>query len=316
MSTRHLVDAEHRDFALHIPIFDPERMTVTQMRADLVAAYTAMIPATESEREERRIAGPEGAPEVRVLIYRPPRAGGRLPALLYIHGGGFIAGTPDMCDPLTAKLASDNNVVIVAVDYRLAPETPFPGALEDCYAALAWMIDQSGALEIDPARVAVLGDSAGGGLAAALALLARDRGSYPLKAQLLVYPMLDHRTGTEAAPADNPFTGEFVWNRAINRFGWTALRGGGVLTRSQQGYFSPALAADLSGLPPTFVAVGSLDLFLEEDVAHALRLSRAGVSVELHVYEGGFHGFDRLPGRLGARFAVDLDVAIRRAIDS
>jgi acetyl esterase/lipase len=315
MNTLHLVDAEYRDFAPHIPIFDPERTTLAQMRADMVAAFAAMIPAAALEREERLIAGPAGAPDVRVLIYRPDRVAGRQPAILYIHGGGFVAGNPDMCDAATAKLAKDNGVIIVAVDYRLAPETPFPGPLEDCYAALAWMVEHAEALGIDPARVAVLGDSAGGGLAAALALLARDRRRYTLTAQLLVYPMLDHRTGTSAALVDNPSTGEFVWNRATNRFGWTALRGNRDMNDSEQNYFSPALASELSGLPRTLVAVGSLDLFLDEDVVYALRLSRAGVAVELHVYEGGFHGFDRLPGALSARFAMDLGRAIQRVFE-
>jgi len=170
MNTIHLVDSEYRDFVVQIPIFDPERTTVTQMRADLVAAFAAMIPGTAFEREERLIAGPVGAPQVRVLIYRPARASASRPALLYIHGGGFVAGNPDMCDSATAKLAMDNGVVIVAVDYRLAPETSFPERSRIATPTLAWMIDQSAALGIDPARVGVLGDSAGGGLAAALAL--------------------------------------------------------------------------------------------------------------------------------------------------
>lgn len=160
----------------------------------------------------------------------------------------------------------------------------------------------------------VFGHSGGGGLAAALALPARDRVAPALRGQVLVYPMLDARTGTAEAPVDNPTTGEFFWTQAANRFGWAALRGPASVPAEQLGYFSPALAADLAGLPPTFVGVGALDLFLEEDIAYALRLARAGVPVEAHVYNGGVHGFDGLPGSLAEQFNADLRAAFRRLL--
>ena len=159
-----------------------------------------------------------------------------------------------------------------------------------------------------------MGHSAGGGLAAALALLVRDRGKHQLAGQVLVYPMLDSRTGTAQAPVDNPLAGEFMWTRAANRFGWDALRGAEPIPTERIGHYAPALAASLDGLPPAFIAVGALDLFAEEDAAYALRLARAGVPVELHVYPGGVHGFDAVPGKLADRFAGDLKAGLHHIL--
>ena len=226
----------------------------------------------------------------------------------------MIAGSADMMDAASRALAEAAGAVVAAVDYRLAPEAPFPAAVEDAHAALNWLIGEAAALGIDPARVLVMGHSAGGGLAAALALLARDRGAHRLAGQVLVYPMLDPRTGTDDAPADNPLTGEFMWTRPANRFGWDALRGPDPVPAERLGHYAPALAPLLDALPPAFIAVGALDLFLEEDVAYALRLARAGVPVEFHVYPGGVHGFDAVPGALADRFAADLQAGIKHLL--
>lgn len=312
--TIELVDPEHREIARNIPVFNPGHDTSEDIRQRLIAAYAILVPPTSTGHTEQRVPGPSDAPDVRVLVYRPAGSHSALPAMLYIHGGGFIAGTPDMCDAASARLAEEHGMVVVAVDYRLAPEARFPGPLEDCYAALAWMFECSSALGIDPGRIGVFGDSAGGGLAAALCLLARDRGVHVLKAAFLSYPMLDHRTGTLDEVVDNPFTGEFVWTRAANVFAWSLYRADHELGSPQTGYFSPTLAEDVSGLPRTFVATGSLDLFLEEGVAYALRLLRAGGTVDLRVYPGGIHAFDRLPGRLGTRFAADFSISIQNLL--
>ena len=296
--TLHLVDPAAREAVAGPVPFDPARDTVEQFRATVRASY----PDGPVPREEGIIPGPPGAPDVRVLIHRPQQARSPCPAILYLHGGGYVAGTPDMMAPLCHKLATENGALVVAVQYRLAPETPFPGSLDDCHAALTWLAAEAEALGIDRDRIAVMGQSAGGGLAAALALLVRDRGGPALKAQLLIYPMLDPRTGAADAPVDDPTTGEFVWTRAANRFGWSTMRGGRDIAPARLGHFAPALADSLAGLPPTFVAVGALDLFLEEDVAYALRLSRAGIPIELHLYPGGVHGLDAFPGVLADRF--------------
>ena len=306
--TLHLVDPGAREAVAGPVPFDPARDTVEQFRRTVQASY----PDDPVPCEERIIPGPPGAADVRVLLHRPEQARSRSPAILYLHGGGYVAGTPDMMAFFCQKLAKENGALVVAVQYRLGPETPFPGPLADCHAALTWLVAEAEALGIDRDRIAVMGQSAGGGLAAALALLARDRGGPALKAQFLVYPMLDPRTGTADAPVDNPATGEFVWTRAANRYGWSAMRGGQDIAPARLGHFAPALAKSVAGLPPAFVALGALDLFLEEDVAYALRLSRTGVPVELHLYPGGVHGFDAFPGALSDQFRGDLHAAILR----
>ncbi|MCT7658887.1 alpha/beta hydrolase [Mycobacterium deserti] len=219
---------------------------------------------------------------VGVRLYRPADATGEGPALLWIHGGGYIIGTPAQDDVLCRRYASELGATVASVDYRLAPEHPYPAPLEDCYAALKWLASLP---SVDPARVAVGGGSAGGGLAASLALLARDRGEVPLVAQLLVYPMLDDRTVDR--DLDNP--GHRLWNQSSNRFGWSAYLGDADRTVAV-----PARRDDLSGLPPAWIGVGALDLFHDEDLAYAERLRAAGVPCRVEVVEGAFHGFDAI----------------------
>lgn len=240
-------------------------------------------------REERFIPGAAGAPEVRVLLYRPPEASTvPRPAVLHMHGGGFVLGDPEINDVSNRALALEHGCIVVSVDYRLAPETRFPGALEDCYAVLVWMHDHAADLGLDVSRIATSGESAGGGHAAALALYARDRGGPAIRFQLLDAPMLDDRTCAATEP--HPHCGQFVWSPDKNRFGWRALLGvepGGPEVSENA---APARARDLTGLPSTFISVGALDLFLEENLEFTRRLARAGVAVELHVTPGAYHG--------------------------
>ncbi len=239
--------------------------------------------------EERFAPGPRGAPDVRVLVYTPPDRAAPCPAYLHMHGGGYVLGDPEINDGSNRTIAAEQGCIVVSVDYRLAPETRFPGALEDCYAALLWLHAEAGRLGVDRARIAIGGESAGAGHAAALALLARDRGEAPICFQLLDSPMLDDRTGSGADP--HPYCGEFAWTPAHNRFGWSALLGVAAGGPDVPAAAAPSRATDLGGLPPTFIAIGALDLFLEESMEYARRLIRAGVPTELHVIPGAFHGF-------------------------
>jgi acetyl esterase/lipase len=240
--------------------------------------------------EERHVPGVDGARPVRVLLYTPPGTADELrPGLLHIHGGGFVLGDPEINDLSNRAKALELGCVVVSVDYRLAPETPFPGALDDCHAALVWMRDAATDLNLDPARIAVAGESAGGGHAVALALHVRDRGGPAIAFLLLDAPMLDDRTGSSHDP--HPYCGEFGWTAEKNRFGWASLLGMEPGGSDVPAVAVPARASDLSGLPPTFISVGALDLFLEEDMEFARRLTRAGVPVELHVIPGAYHGF-------------------------
>ena len=308
MTTLHLVAPEARDLVTRFaaPILTAD--TLDDFRALVLSLY----PDEQVGEEERLVPRPDGAPDVRVLIYRPAGMAGPLPAVLYIHGGGFVAGRPDMMNGASRELAERLGTVVFAVQHRLAPETPFPGPVDDCYAALDWLFGEAGGLGIDAGRIAIYGQSAGGGLAAATALVARDRGRHRLAAQFLLYPMLDPRTGTAHAPVDNPATGEFMWTRENTRFGWSAMRGEAEPDPARTSHFAPALATELGCLPPTFMAVGSLDLFLEEAAAYALRLSRAGVPIDFRIYPGAVHGFEIITGELADQYREAFDAAAHR----
>ena len=240
------------------------------------------------EVSSRLVPGPAGAPDVPLLICRPASGGTAAAGLYCIHGGGMMLGDNRTGLPHMLDLAGQFRAAVVSVEYRLAPETPHPGPVEDCYAGLAWTASHADELGIDPARIVVAGGSAGGGLAAAVALLARDRGGPALAGQLLLCPMLDDRNDT---PSSWQMAGIGIWDHAANEVGWTALlgsaRGGGDVSP----YAAPARATDLSGLPPAFIDVGSAETFRDEDVAYATHIWQAGGVAELHVWPGGYHGF-------------------------
>lgn len=225
-----------------------------------------------------------------VYVYSPTTPNGG--ALLWIHGGGTIIGAPEIDHRRCIRIARDNGVVVVSTRYRLAPEHPFPAAHDDCFAALRWLHDSASELGVDPARVAVGGASAGGGLAAGVVQRAVDE-SVPVAFQLLIYPMLDDRTPTR--PADH--RGALVWTRRSNAFAWDAYLGAGHATRDVPAYSAPGRRTDLAGLPPAWIGVGDLDLFHDEDVDYARRLDAAGVPVELVVEPGMYHAADLFAAR-------------------
>ena len=189
-------------------------------------------------------------------------------------------------------LADQQQAAVVSLEYRLATEAPFPADLRDAYHGLSYVYHNAAQHGIDSERVVLMGESAGGGLAARLALYTRDKGEFTPEGQVLIYPMLDYRTGTTASPYRNTVAGEFVWTPNANRYGWSTLRGGQTIASAQMPYFSPAMAKDLRDLPPTFMMVGDLDLFVNEDIDYANRLIQSGVPTELHVIPGVFHAFE------------------------
>ncbi|WP_254295253.1 alpha/beta hydrolase [Sphingomonas tagetis] len=248
------------------------------------------VPAAEDvEKHEVFIDASQPDRQVRCLIYRRKARTGLNPVILYMHGGGYLQGSAEMGEASHLHLARELDALVISIDYRLSPMTRFPGALEDCYAALRWVYCQGGAWDADLSRVMVSGASAGGGLAAGLALLARDRGEFQIHFQHLIYPMLDDRSGMPGvAPA---CTGEYVWTPEANVFAWQSLLGDDPASMSPSPYAAPARATDVSGLPPAFIACGAIDLFIVENVAYARKLICAGVPTELHVYAGAPHGF-------------------------
>jgi acetyl esterase/lipase len=248
------------------------------------------MPAMTPDWVARKIPGRDGAPDVRIHVHGA-REGSPRPAILHIHGGGYTGGASAFSMGLLSAVGAAVDCVIVTVDYRLAPATHFPGSLEDNYAALLWLSRNAAALGVDRTRIAVLGESAGGGHAAMLAIAARDRGEVPLAFQALIYPMLDDRTGADgqAPPA---FIDAVTWTPDNNRQGWSALLGQPAGAKSVPNGSVPARIADVRGLPPAYIAVGSIDIFVDEDIAFAKRLIDAGIAVELNVVPGAFHGFD------------------------
>lgn len=244
-----------------------------------------------------------------LLRWFVPAEAGSGSAIYYTHGGGMIVGSVDLYDGLIKRQVKATGVPFLAVDYRLAPEFPHPTPVEDCYAGLGWMFENAAQLGIDPSRIAIMGDSAGGGLAAGVALMARDRGGPTLAKQILIYPMLDDRN-TVPDEAIVPF---LIWSYDDNRTGWGALLGSAMGTASVSPYAAPARAEDLSGLPPAYIDVGDLDAFRDEDVAYAQRLVAAGVPTEFHLHPGCPHAFEALApeAEVSKRVMADRFRAVR-----
>ena len=283
------------------PPLEPTTDSLPELRSVISGLRAPAPPASAVTVEERAVPGPGGS-TVRVLVYSP-KTPARTGGLLWLHAGGMVMGTPDQYEPQSRFIAQRAGCVVIAVDYGLAPENPYPAGLEDCYAALRSAHAAADELGIPRGRIAVAGESGGGGLAAGLAMLARDRGELAVSAQFLEYPMLDDRTGTPAEPDPMPHAGEFVWTQASNNFAWSSVLGHEPGGADAPIYASPGRAEGLTGLPPAFIGVGALDLFVGENLRFARGLIRAGVPTELHVYPGALHGF--------ASFSEDAEVAKR-----
>lgn len=276
----------------------------------LIAPLNEQVDTTGIAITDVEVPGPDGPVPARVYAPETPAPAGGRPALLDLHGGGFAIGTIAMEHAFATAVARDLGAVVVTPEYRLAPEHPFPAGLEDCYATLVWLHGQAATLGVDPARVAVGGQSAGGGLSAAVALLARDRGGPALCFQFLGIPELDHRLETASMRA---FVDTPLWNRPNAVLSWQYYLGGDTTAVSP--YASPALAEDLAGLPPAYVTTMEFDPLRDEGIEYALRLLGAGVSVELHSFPGTFHGSALIPtAAVSRRGEAELMTALRRGL--
>lgn len=277
------------------------RLSVTPRTLRLVRWATDRLGVPDLPRapgvdvEDRWTPAADG-PQVRVRWYRPAARDEPVPALLWIHGGGYVLGFPEQDERLVLSIVRELGIAVATVEYRLAPEHPHPAPLDDCHAALRWLHAQAAGLGVRPDRIAIGGASAGGGLAAALTLLAHDRGEVPVAFQLLVYPMLDDRT---VGRPDVDTTDVRVWTERSNEFGWSSYLGTAPGGPDVSPYAAPARRADLAGLPPTWIGVGTHDLFHDEDLAYARRLTDAGVPCELVVVPGAYHGFDNVSRTAG-----------------
>ncbi|MEM1112217.1 MAG: alpha/beta hydrolase [Pseudomonadota bacterium] len=284
----------------------------------MVAAMNAEVDATGVIVENFTVPGPENAPDVPVRLYRPEGATDTTGALLHIHGGGFVIGSLDSEMGSCLALCRELGTPILSVDYRLAPETPFPGGLEDCYASLVWLAENAGSYSIDPARIAVMGMSAGGGLAAATALLAKERGGPALCFQYLGIPELDDRLET---PSMQAFVDTPMWNSRAAVYSWDFYLGDAYTRASSE---VPVLAAparaeidELKGLPPAYVSTMEFDPLRDEGIFYALKLMQAGVATELHSFPGTFHGSAMVPtAEVSQRENTELIAVLRRALSS
>lgn len=276
------------------------RATSEQMQA----AMKEMQPVIKGVAfEDRLVPGPAGAPDVAVRVYRPENRSGKLPALLRIHGGGYMFGSIEQEDVASRQITLAGECVTVSVDYRLAPENPFPAPVEDCYAALKWLASHADELSVDPDRIAICGVSAGGGLTAGLALLARDRAEVNVMFQFLLAPMIDDRN---TALASETLPDTLLWTRESNLIGWRSYLGCEPGGEDISPYAAASRATDLAGLPPAYIAVGDIDLFLGESLDYARRLIEACVPAELHVYPGACHGYEMMaPGAFVSRQSAD-----------
>jgi acetyl esterase/lipase len=315
MSRRDLIDPESRQtldqlLAVLPGGFNaiPDIVARREAAAQLLAAVE-VPPNPNVSHEDRTVPGPEGAPDISVRIYRPVNASGTLPGVYFIHGGGMILGNVEGENAVAEQVCEQVGAVVVSVEYRLAPEDPHPAQCEDCYAGLAWMARNAAELGFDPARLAVYGGSAGGGLTIAMVLLARDRGFPAIRFQMPIYPMIDH---TNETASSHEITDIGVWDRKANIEAWDWYLGGGKPDQ----YAAPVLVEDLSGLPPAFIDVGTVDLFRDEDIAFANRLMQAGVPCELHVNPGAYHASEVLAPQAGlsAQIWERRFDALRRAL--
>jgi acetyl esterase/lipase len=295
-----------------IPQLDLSLDALPQVRAFAAQAEEMMKPALSDgvERVDHVIATD---PHVVVRVHRSKRARDAAACLYYVHGGGYVLGSYTMNDVALDGWCTAFGCVAVSVEYRLAPETPYPGPLDDCYRGLRWVFEHAAELGVDPARIGIGGVSAGGGLAAALALLARDRDDVRVAFQLLECPMLDDRQITPSSCDDDLV----VWTRAANTFGWQSYLGELYGGADVPAYAAPGRARDLRGLPPAFVITGGADGFRDEDIEYALRLGQAGVPTDLHVIAGAPHGVQLFAGTEPAqRWSRAVDEWLRPRLTS
>ncbi|NCG39748.1 MAG: alpha/beta hydrolase fold domain-containing protein [Actinobacteria bacterium] len=265
--------------------------TLKSVRASRINQGDDVELSSKVTRTDIYVPGPPGEADVRLRVHKNVDSRESQPCLFWMHGGGYVLGTPEQDDLRFDRWCQRFGLTGVAVQYRLAPENPYPAGLNDAYAGLKWLKNNGEEIGVDSTRIGIGGPSAGAGLAAALGLLVRDRAEMTVDYQLLIYPMLDDKRASVTANWDVP-----IWNPESNEFGWRSYLGNLFDTDDVPTYAAPSRENDLSGLPPTYVMVGTLDGFADEDIAYAQRLNQCGVDTELHVYSGAPHGFDGFAG--------------------
>ena len=311
MTTKELLDPELTAMAEGPFLPELTDETIADIRGVMAdQAPELNDPSSKDVYRKEIFVSVNGQPDVRCLLYGKLNGQEDASGYLHIHGGGYLFGSPEGSDPMNLHLASILNIVILSVDYRLAPENPIPAPLDDCYAALGWLHENAAELGVDQERIGVGGESAGGGLAAALAIKARDEGEYGLCWQQLTYPMLDDRTGSSQHYGD-PLVGEFVWTRELNQYGWSSYLGNAERTAPQV----PGRLEEFRGLPPAWMFTASLDLFRDENILYAQNLMRSGVACDLVVYPGACHAFQRIESAaISKRYREEFVSSLKRGL--
>ncbi|GED71901.1 esterase [Brevibacillus reuszeri] len=282
------VHPELRTMLSVMPEMNFDRENLVAMRNSMDDMFVGAPQNPNLSIADQFVLAADGEYQIPVRVYKPRVSNETLPGILYIHGGGYIVGSVKTFDATCQEIAADLASVVVSVDYRLAPEHPYPIPVEDCYSALLWFAANAEEMGVDPARIAVVGASAGGGLTAAVSLLARDRNGPVIAFQMPLYPMIDDRHITISS---NEITDNRVWNTKFNRQGWEMYLGEQAGTEISP-YAAPARATDFSRLPSTYTCIGDLDPFRDETIEFVRKLTEAHVPVEFHLYPGCFHGFE------------------------
>ncbi|MET0988588.1 MAG: alpha/beta hydrolase [Steroidobacteraceae bacterium] len=316
MSVSHLIDPELAPMMRILPVNDLTDIDGARVKyAELVQLMQAQAPDPHVARHDLVAPARGEHPAVKLRIFRPLGVEGSLPCVYWIQGGGYVLTSPAMDDQWCEGIVSKHSCAVVSVDWRRAPEHAFPAASEDCYTGLAWVVREGERIGIDARRIVIAGHSSGGGSAASLALLVRDRAEFSVAHQMLIYPMLDDRNDT---PSSYQVTDANLWNRECNEIAWRHYLGPTYGTDNVSPYAAPARMRDLSGSIPASILTGGLDLFCDENVLYALRLMQAGVPTELHVYPGAPHGFDRIAPQasISRCFYAERDAIISRVFNA
>ncbi len=313
MPVLHRLDPAYPPILRRVPVIDLTDLTAARQAILAMYAQVGSAPIDPTVRAIDLVApSHSGEPDVKLRMFRPKDETGKLPCLYWIQGGGYVLPAPDLDDQICADIAKSLSCAVVSVQWRRAPEAPFPAASDDCFVGLQWTVTNAENLALDTARIVIGGASSGGGAAAGVALRVRDQAGFSVAHQLLIYPMLDDRNITRSSQA---VIDPELWNRQDNELAWRAYLGAAYGTEKVSPYAAPARMPDLSGLAPTTILTGELDLFVDENIEYAQRLMHAGVNTELHVYPAVHHGFDRHdPTTIVARrFFADRNAALRRA---
>jgi acetyl esterase/lipase len=313
MKSRHLLVNEYKQI---LDEMIQKMMNSNQEEIEFHKQFLENLPNVEKD-EHIIIDGVEKDNKLDLYIYRPKNLKNKkTPVIYYMHGGGYLIGNATMYGTTFSYLANKHNATVISIEYRLSTKAPYPADLNDAYSGLKYIYHNADKLNIDKNNIIIMGESAGGGLTARLGLYNKDHDKIPIKGQVLIYPMLDYRTGGNNDIYKNEYAGEYIWTKELNQIGWTSLKKDQIIPEKEMLYYSPAMASveELKGLPDTFIIVGGLDLFVNECFDYANKLIQAGIPTEFFCEPGVVHAYDLLLNKSpqAARFIELRDNAVEK----